>query len=189
MCFWVGGQLVGGDVHRNDCSDRFTGMWQRVVFLALLQSVALARSPHTAAARSRIRLERRHARLKQSARPAVRAAHSLLSAHCRPPESVAAGPACDEKGHLATCQPPSFTHPPALMLAHPAGHPECVTAVLAYDADSVLTGSSDGLIRILSIQPNRMLGVLGEHSGAAGAPGFRAASLICPTRGVQRVWG
>ena len=40
-----------------------------------------------------------------------------------------------------------------------------MTAVLAYDEDSVLTGSSDGLIRILSIQPNRMLGVLGEHSG------------------------
>lgn len=44
------------------------------------------------------------------------------------------------------------------------GHPESVTAVLAYDDDSVLTGSSDGLIRILSIQPNRMLGILGEHS-------------------------
>lgn len=40
-----------------------------------------------------------------------------------------------------------------------------MTAVLAYDDDSVLTGSSDGLIRILSIQPNRMLGILGEHSG------------------------
>jgi len=52
------------------------------------------------------------------------------------------------------------------LLATPtAGHPESVTAVLAYDEDSVLTGSSDGLIRILSIQPNRMLGVLGEHSG------------------------
>jgi WD40 repeat protein len=44
------------------------------------------------------------------------------------------------------------------------GHPECVNAVLAYDEDTVLTGSSDGLIRILSVQPNKMLGVLGEHA-------------------------
>lgn len=47
-----------------------------------------------------------------------------------------------------------------------AGHPESVTALLRYDDDSVLSGSSDGLIRVLSLQPNRMLGVLGEHSGA-----------------------
>lgn len=37
--------------------------------------------------------------------------------------------------------------------------------MLRYDDESVLTGSSDGLIRILSIQPNMMLGVLGEHAG------------------------
>jgi hypothetical protein len=40
-----------------------------------------------------------------------------------------------------------------------------VTALLRYDEDSILTGSSDGLIRVLSIQPNKMLGVLGEHAG------------------------
>ena len=55
-------------------------------------------------------------------------------------------------------------HPPA---ATPAGHPESVTALLRYDEDSILTGSSDGLIRVLSIQPNKMLGVLGE----LGEPG------------------
>jgi hypothetical protein len=44
-----------------------------------------------------------------------------------------------------------------------------VTALLRYDDDTLLTGSSDGLIRVLSVQPNRMLGVLGEHSG--GWPG------------------
>lgn len=53
-----------------------------------------------------------------------------------------------------------------------------MTAVLAYDDDSVLTGSSDGLIRILSIQPNRMLGILGEHSGEHRevCPRFRACA-------------
>ncbi len=38
-------------------------------------------------------------------------------------------------------------------------------AILKYDEDSILTGSSDGLIRIVSVQPNKMLGVLGEHAG------------------------
>jgi hypothetical protein len=54
------------------------------------------------------------------------------------------------------------------LLAGAAGHPESVTALLRYDEDSILTGSSDGLIRVLSIQPNKMLGVLGEHSGGLG---------------------
>lgn len=34
---------------------------------------------------------------------------------------------------------------------------------MAFDEDTVLTGSQDGLIRIISILPNRMLGVVGEH--------------------------
>lgn len=44
------------------------------------------------------------------------------------------------------------------------GHPESVTGIVAFDDETVLTGSSDGLIRVLNIQPNTMLGVLGEHS-------------------------
>lgn len=44
------------------------------------------------------------------------------------------------------------------------GHPDSVTAVIKYDEDTILTASSDGLIRVLSVQPNKMLGVLGEHS-------------------------
>lgn len=43
------------------------------------------------------------------------------------------------------------------------GHPESVTSLLKYDEDTMLTASSDGLIRVLSLQPNKMLGVLGEH--------------------------
>ncbi len=36
-------------------------------------------------------------------------------------------------------------------------------ALAEFDADTLLTGSSDGVIRIVSILPNRMLGVVGEH--------------------------
>ncbi|CAK0786967.1 hypothetical protein CVIRNUC_010181 [Coccomyxa viridis] len=43
------------------------------------------------------------------------------------------------------------------------GHPSSVDALVAFDEDTVLTGSQDGLIRVISILPNRMLGVVGEH--------------------------
>eukprot|EP00887_Chlorella_sp_A99_P003259 scaffold9.g3259.t1 len=44
------------------------------------------------------------------------------------------------------------------------GHPDSVAALVAYDSDTVLTGSGDGMIRVLSVQPNKLLGVLGEHA-------------------------
>jgi WD40 repeat protein len=44
------------------------------------------------------------------------------------------------------------------------GHPDSVTSIVAIDDETILTGSSDGIIRVLSIQPNKLLGVLGEHS-------------------------
>ena len=47
--------------------------------------------------------------------------------------------------------------------ANVAGHPSSVDALVAFDEDTVLTGSQDGLIRVISILPNRMLGVVGEH--------------------------
>lgn len=43
------------------------------------------------------------------------------------------------------------------------GHPDSVTSIVKYDENSVLTASSDGIIRVLNIQPNKMVGVLGEH--------------------------
>ena len=46
---------------------------------------------------------------------------------------------------------------------HVTGHPSSVDALVAFDEDTVLTGSQDGLIRVISILPNRMLGVVGEH--------------------------
>lgn len=43
------------------------------------------------------------------------------------------------------------------------GHPNSVDAMLKIDEDVIVTGSSDGLIRVVQIQPNKLLGVLGEH--------------------------
>jgi WD repeat-containing protein 55 len=40
------------------------------------------------------------------------------------------------------------------------GHPSSVDALVAVTEDMVLTGSSDGVIRVLSILPNKMLGAL-----------------------------
>jgi WD40 repeat protein len=45
------------------------------------------------------------------------------------------------------------------------GHPASVDALLKVDEDTVLTGSSDGLIRAVSIHPDKFLGVLGSHEG------------------------
>jgi WD repeat-containing protein 55 len=46
------------------------------------------------------------------------------------------------------------------------GHPASIDAVLKVDEDTVLTGSSDGLIRVVSIHPDKFIGVLGDnHEG------------------------
>jgi len=43
------------------------------------------------------------------------------------------------------------------------GHPETVDCMLKVDETTVMTGSSDGLIRCISVLPNKMIGVLGDH--------------------------
>ncbi|EWM29902.1 transducin wd-40 repeat-containing protein [Nannochloropsis gaditana] len=43
------------------------------------------------------------------------------------------------------------------------GHPETVEALVKVDEETLLTGSSDGLIRLCSVLPNRLLGVVGTH--------------------------
>jgi hypothetical protein len=45
------------------------------------------------------------------------------------------------------------------------GHPASIDALLKVDEDTVLTGSSDGLIRLVQLHPDKLLGVLGEHDG------------------------
>lgn len=44
------------------------------------------------------------------------------------------------------------------------GHPESIDAIVKFDEDTVITGSSDGALRVLSVLPNKLLGVVGEHA-------------------------
>jgi len=43
------------------------------------------------------------------------------------------------------------------------GHPNSIESMVVIDEDTICTASSDGLIRICSILPNKMLGIIGEH--------------------------
>lgn len=43
------------------------------------------------------------------------------------------------------------------------GHPQTVDCMHSIDDGTVYTGSSDGLIRVVTIQPNKILGVVGDH--------------------------
>ena len=45
------------------------------------------------------------------------------------------------------------------------GHPQSIDGLLKVDEDTLLTGSSDGLIRVVQVQPDKLLGVLGDHEG------------------------
>ncbi|RHY83508.1 hypothetical protein DYB35_001344 [Aphanomyces astaci] len=43
------------------------------------------------------------------------------------------------------------------------GHPDSVETILKVDEDTVLTGSSDGIIRVVQLHPNKLLGLIGDH--------------------------
>ena len=43
------------------------------------------------------------------------------------------------------------------------GHPESIDALIAVNSNMACTGSSDGLVRLINIHPNTLVGVLGEH--------------------------
>mmetsp|Transcript_3822 Transcript_3822/g.8380 ORF Transcript_3822/g.8380 Transcript_3822/m.8380 type:complete len:236 (-) Transcript_3822:1940-2647(-) len=43
------------------------------------------------------------------------------------------------------------------------GHPYSVEALLKWDETTMITGSSDGLIRVVNLFPNKLLGVIGDH--------------------------
>ena len=45
------------------------------------------------------------------------------------------------------------------------GHPQSIDAILKIDEDTVITGSSDGLLRVVQILPDKLLGVVGDHEG------------------------
>ena len=43
------------------------------------------------------------------------------------------------------------------------GHPSSVETLLKIDESTIATGSSDGIIRVIGILPNKLLGVIGDH--------------------------
>lgn len=43
------------------------------------------------------------------------------------------------------------------------GHPQSVETLVKIDEDTVCTGSSDGIIRIVQLHPNKLLGLVGDH--------------------------
>jgi WD40 repeat protein len=45
------------------------------------------------------------------------------------------------------------------------GHPSSIDALCKVDEDTLLTGSSDGLVRLVQIHPDKLIGVLGDHDG------------------------
>ena len=43
------------------------------------------------------------------------------------------------------------------------GHPESIDCMVVIDQDTICTGSSDGILRVVQVLPNKLLGVLGQH--------------------------
>ena len=56
------------------------------------------------------------------------------------------------------------------------GHPASVDCMLNHGEDVVLTGSGDGLIRAVSVHPNAVLGLVGEHADESP---IEALCLVC----------
>lgn len=42
------------------------------------------------------------------------------------------------------------------------GHPGSIDTMIKYDEDTVITGCEDGLIRAISVLPNKILSILGD---------------------------
>ena len=62
------------------------------------------------------------------------------------------------------------------------GHPSSIDAIVKVDEETILTGSSDGIVRVISILPNKMLGIVGEHGHAPRAHGAEGGSLVARHR-------
>ena len=45
------------------------------------------------------------------------------------------------------------------------GHPQSIDALLKIDEDTIITGSSDGMLRVVQLMPDKLLGILGDHDG------------------------
>jgi hypothetical protein len=44
------------------------------------------------------------------------------------------------------------------------GHPGSIDTIVKIDESTIATGSTDGLIRVVGIHPNQLIGVLGDHN-------------------------
>ena len=67
------------------------------------------------------------------------------------------------------------------------GHPSSIDAMVKVDEDTILTGSSDGIVRIIGVLPNKMLGLVGEHSDMAGSSSVHSTSHVASwTRALTR---
>lgn len=42
------------------------------------------------------------------------------------------------------------------------GHPNSIQCMVKYDEDTVITGGEDGLLRVVSVLPNRILAIVGD---------------------------
>jgi len=42
------------------------------------------------------------------------------------------------------------------------GHPGAIDTMISYDEDTIITGCEDGLIRAVSVLPNKILAILGD---------------------------
>jgi len=45
------------------------------------------------------------------------------------------------------------------------GHPDSIDCMIKIDESTLVTGSSDGLLRVCSVLPDKFIGVLGDHEG------------------------
>ena len=42
------------------------------------------------------------------------------------------------------------------------GHPNSIDTMIKYDEDTLITGGEDGLIRVVSVLPNKIIAILGD---------------------------
>lgn len=66
-------------------------------------------------------------------------------------------------GHWTFEKEEDFAHEPD----HFRGHPDSIAALLKVDEDTIVTGSEDGILRLCTVHPNKLVGVLGEHGDFA----------------------
>mmetsp|Transcript_45393 Transcript_45393/g.71016 ORF Transcript_45393/g.71016 Transcript_45393/m.71016 type:complete len:446 (-) Transcript_45393:80-1417(-) len=45
------------------------------------------------------------------------------------------------------------------------GHPQSIDSLLKVDEETILSGSSDGILRMVNILPNKLMGIFGDHEG------------------------